>query len=595
MKRIRKLLGMAVAFAFALAILPATALAVDEYDLHVNGEQFTSEKLTIDCGEGTATYDPATQNLTLNNATITKATMSGGIYSMLSNDLTITLQGNNQITLENNLGAIIKSNLKIEGPGTLTINVTGDTQDGITCQWGSVDIMNATLVINASGGIGISAYGTVRLDNVNLTANGLYAGIDALNLIIANGSDVKLSAKQDYCNAAYIAPGDDQTGGGSIYVNNSNVVAESPYPGLFAHADLAIDGGSVKATSATDSAIWARGDLTIHGGAKVELSGMYPSGCNGTFRVGLVDIDAKNTNQENIPAIADNPVILDDFTLKTADAVDSEGTAIDLIEHDGVEAAKGYLNLYKNIHFTTGDAIVSYGFPFEKRVVKGGDIAPGQQEFELEIFYVGAGTIENYADVTITGKVMTNGAETYEGRLTIEGPKDKVRNLTSEGFLVREKNTAVPDWTYSDAVYMITCYEIEITDYNVQSGNIVSDYTIMPAHLVVTDNGEFYEPVPNADPVRVMEFENVYTKNNTPGGDPGDGDDPNKPKPGEGDKPGDGDKPKPGADDKTKPAADGKTIPQTGDNAATLMGVAVLLMAACVSGAVVLAKRTRKE
>ena len=43
MKRIRKLLGMAVTFAFALAILPATALAVDEYDLHVNGEQFTSE------------------------------------------------------------------------------------------------------------------------------------------------------------------------------------------------------------------------------------------------------------------------------------------------------------------------------------------------------------------------------------------------------------------------------------------------------------------------------------------------------------------------------------------------------------------------
>ena len=584
MKRIRKLLGMAVAIAFALAILPATALAVDEYDLHVNGEQFTSEKLVIDCGEGTATYDPATQNLTLNNATITKATMSGGIYSMLSNDLTITLQGNNQITLDNNLGAIIKSNLKIQGSGTLTINVTGDTQDGITCQRGSVDIMNATIVINSSGGIGIAAYGTVRLDNVNLTANGLYAGIDALNLIIANGSDVKLSATEEGCNAAYIAPGDGQTGGGNIYVNNSSVVAESLFPGLFAQADLSINGGSVKAMSAKDSPIWARGDLTIYGGAKVELSGMYPSGCNGTFRVGLVDVDAKNTNQENIPAIADNPVILDDYTLKTAVAVDSEGATIDLIEHDGVEAAKGYLNLYKNIHFTTGDAIVSYGFPFEKRVVKGGDIAPGQQEFELEIFHVGAGVIENYADVTITGKVMTNGAETYEGRLTIEGPKDQVRGLTSEGFLVREKNTAVPDWTYSDAVYMISCYEIEITDNNAQGGNIVSDYTIMPAHLVVTDNGEFYEPVPNADPVRVMEFENIYTKNNVPGGDPGDGD-----------KPGASDKPKPGTDGKTQPAADGKTIPQTGDSAAALMGVAILLMAACVSGAAVLVRRTRKE
>ena len=419
---------------------------------------------------------------------------------------------------------------------------------------------------------------------MNLTANGLYAGIDALNLIIANGSDVKLSATEEGCNAAYIAPGDGQTGGGNIYVNNSSVVAESLFPGLFAQADLSINGGSVKAMSAKDSPIWARGDLTIYGGAKVELSGMYPSGCNGTFRVGLVDVDAKKTNQENIPAIADNPVILYDYTLKTAVAVDSEGATIDLIEHDGVEAAKGYLNLYKNIHFTTGDAIVSYGFPFEKRVVKGGDIAPGQQEFELEIFHVGAGVIENYSDVTITGKVMTNGAETYEGRLTIEGPKDQVRGLTSEGFLVREKNTAVPDWTYSDAVYMINCYEIEITDNNAQGGNVVSGYTIMPAHLVVTDNGEFYEPVPNVDPVRVMEFENVYTKNNAPGGDPGDSD-----------KPGASDKPKPGTDGKTQPAADGKTIPQTGDSAAALMGVAILLMAACVSGAAVLVRRTRKE
>ena len=131
---------------------------------------------------------------------------------------------------------------------------------------------------------------------------------------------------------------------------------------------------------------------------------------------------------------------------------------------------------------------------------------------------------------------------------------------------------------------MISCYEIEITDNNAQGGNVVSGYTIMPARLVVTDNGEFYEPVPNVDPVRVMEFENIYTKSNAPGGDPGDSD-----------KPGASDKPKPGTDGKTQPAADGKTILQTGDNAAALMGVAILLMAACVSGAAVLVRRTRKE
>ena len=64
---------------------------------------------------------------------------------------------------------------------------------------------------------------------------------------------------------------------------------------------------------------------------------------------------------------------------------------------------------------------------------------------------------------------------------------------------------------------------------------------------------------------------------------------------GDSDKPGASDKPKPGTDGKTQPAADGKTIPQTGDSAAALMGVAILLMAACVSGAAVLVRRTRKE
>lgn len=40
-------------------------------NLYVNGEQFTSEKLSIACGEGTASYDSDTKTLTLNNATIT--------------------------------------------------------------------------------------------------------------------------------------------------------------------------------------------------------------------------------------------------------------------------------------------------------------------------------------------------------------------------------------------------------------------------------------------------------------------------------------------------------------------------------------------
>ena len=71
MSKIRKLIGFALALAFAMAMLPAMAFAeTAQYNLFVNGEQFTSEKLTIECGEGTATYDPATHTLTLNKQRI---------------------------------------------------------------------------------------------------------------------------------------------------------------------------------------------------------------------------------------------------------------------------------------------------------------------------------------------------------------------------------------------------------------------------------------------------------------------------------------------------------------------------------------------
>ena len=66
MSKMRKLIGFALALAFAMAMLPAMAFAeTAQYNLFVNGRQFTSDNLTIACGEGTATYDPGAQTLTL--------------------------------------------------------------------------------------------------------------------------------------------------------------------------------------------------------------------------------------------------------------------------------------------------------------------------------------------------------------------------------------------------------------------------------------------------------------------------------------------------------------------------------------------------
>lgn len=563
MGKIRKLAGFALALAFAMAMLPAMAFAeTAQYNLFVNGEQFTSDNLTIACGEGTATYDPDAQTLTLNNASITNVLDYGGINSKLTGDLDIVLQGENRITFDDNMGIMATGNIEFSGSGSLTINVKGETKDGISAA-GNVSVRATTLVVNAPGGVGIASDGSVVLDNARLTSHALYAGIDAVNLTIQNGSVVDISATENNCNAAFIASRGGPVGG-NLSISNSNVVAKSLFPGLFADRNLTIDGGSVQSASTVDSGLWASGDLTIKGGAKVTLAGAYPAGCGGDFTVYAAEIDAKNTNTDNIPALFDSPVINADFDLTQAVAVDSEGATIDLIEHDGAEQAKGFLHLYKNIHFTTSEKSVSYSFPFMKVVKKGGDIAPGKQEFELEIFNVGVGQIEDYADVTVTATVVTDGEKEYEGLLTITGPKSQVRDITCEGFCVREKNTGVANWTYSDAVYQIFCHEYTIAA-DAQSAT-QSSYEIFPVRLVETDNGAFYEKTQDT-PVTSMMFENIYTE---------------KAAPAEGDKP-DTDK-KPAAT--TKPAGKKKTtagkIPSTGDSSAPAMECAALLAIAGV-------------
>ena len=119
---------------------------------------------------------------------------------------------------------------------------------------------------------------------------------------------------------------------------------------MFTEGNLTVNGGEVKCTSTADSAIWTKGNILIKGGAKVTTDGKYAMGGNGTFTVEEAEIDAKNTNASNIPAIFDEcvPVITDGYHLNYAKAVDSEGTEIDLLS-----SGTQYFALYKNVHFIT--------------------------------------------------------------------------------------------------------------------------------------------------------------------------------------------------------------------------------------------------
>ena len=348
----KKLFAILLSIVMVAGLLPATALAAEPtvYDIWVDGVQVTSENKDNLCG-GTVSYDPATHTLSLNNATLDNDTMSDyGIKTIIPNTLKIRLTGTNSITRTSPGGGmgIAPNSVEITGDGTLKINVIGENYDGISAGADVKISDKAKVIINAEGGLGITGR-MVEIDGAKVDSTGLYAGIDAHRLKIVNDADVTLKATQDGRNGAYIWK-DQEGNGGDIELAASKVKATSYYPGLYAAGDLTVNGGEVNCTSTADGAIWAKGNILIKGGAKVTTDGKFPMGGNGTFTVEEAEIDAKNTNENNIPAIFDEcvPVIADGYHLNYAKAVDSEGTEIDLLS-----SGTQYFALYKNVHFIT--------------------------------------------------------------------------------------------------------------------------------------------------------------------------------------------------------------------------------------------------
>ena len=351
----KKLFAILLSIVMVAGLLPTVAFAAENYDLYVNGEQFTSEKLSIACGEGTASYDPNTKTLTLNNATITNGGKSDespkyGIRVVGDTDLTIKLSGTNSITLDNGGGIFAdgsSDNYNIIGDGKLTINVKWDALYTLN---GNISISEgAKLDITSAQGCGITSYnkGILSIDGAKVAVSSYYTAASAKELEIKNNSEVVLIASADQFNAVYMG---DENGAGKIEIINSKVEATSYYPALFTEGNLTVNGGEVKCTSTADGAIWTKGNILIKGGAKVTTDSKYPMGGNGTFTVEEAEIDAKNTNENNIPAIFDEsvPVIADGYHLNYAKAVDSEGTEIDLLS-----SGTQYFALYKNVHFIT--------------------------------------------------------------------------------------------------------------------------------------------------------------------------------------------------------------------------------------------------
>lgn len=147
----------------------------------------------------------------------------------------------------------------------------------------------------------------------------------------------------------------------------------------------------------------------------------------------------------------------------------------------------------------------SYKLPFTKTVKLGGNSAPGQETFELEIFDVGNGSMEEHAKDLYTAAVTTNGVGVYESALVISGPSDQVQDLVCEGFYVREKNAGTANWTYDDAVWHVKPNDSQ-----------TPGLTIYATTRTKSDNGVYY--VDSEASAEKMTFTNTYTRSTSGGG-----------------------------------------------------------------------------
>ena len=182
--------------------------AEENYGLWVNGEEFTSEKTTINCGEGTATFDNSTNTLTLNNATITNGDESGYEiegemysaktaihfqrnyestgnedlydldydYSDIYETLKIVLVGTNVIRTDFYPIKVENANLIIEGTGTLNIKLNPDS--------------NLKDLYDVENNSNITVAGNLTIKNVTLNIeneNESFEGSEYYRCIVAGG------------------------------------------------------------------------------------------------------------------------------------------------------------------------------------------------------------------------------------------------------------------------------------------------------------------------------------------------------------------------------------------------------------------------
>ena len=285
--------------------------AVTEYDVWVSGTQVTSankDNILDDSGTPTATYDPDTKTLTLNNATITNVhsddSINAAVYS--GETLTVVLKGSNTVSPASSVDAFgfysDSGNLTLTGSGDVDIE---SYYAGIYANAGNITLSNSgDVTIEAEDDDGIYADMNVTVSgDGELTVKSYYCGIFAEDGSITisgggnrtfystGGTDKRHSAVDSY-------KGDiDVSGTGKLTIASEPSASAEYYIGLYSYdgslsvsgsvvldiSDVNIGTYSEDATTfassgemTVDASVWgvsSNDDIIFYGTGKATISG----------------------------------------------------------------------------------------------------------------------------------------------------------------------------------------------------------------------------------------------------------------------------------------------------------------------------------
>lgn len=192
------------------SLYSVTSHVPEQYKLWVNNEQFTEDHLTVQCGDGTATYDPKENTLTLDNAQITRGAeidgLGTGILTFLDDELTVIVNGDCSITETGGDGIgsyefdddynMVPHDITVKGDGKLKITESEQLY-----------------------GYGFYCTGDLRLEGVDIDITSAATGVWTNNMLTVQDSKLNVRCASGFSGFV--------VNHGSAVFDNSKVYAES--------------------------------------------------------------------------------------------------------------------------------------------------------------------------------------------------------------------------------------------------------------------------------------------------------------------------------------------------------------------------------